>query len=81
MNPGPYHRKYPDAHYAPTKKRAENYHRKVITGTRGFRHCSRFYARVILPLIGYGRGRLFNKPIPRVWHGRKIPGRYIGDGK
>jgi len=44
--------------------------RSLIPG----RYVSSFHARVILPLIGYGRGKLFGKPIPMVRHGRVVPG-------
>ena len=40
------------------------------------RWCSSFTARVILPLTGYGRGKLFGKPIPMVRHGRTVPGKF-----
>ena len=49
--------------------RRKNPHRRLLPGLKW---CSSFEARVIMPLMGYGRGRLFGTHIPRVKHRRPM---------
>lgn len=49
--------------------RRQNPHRRLLPGLKW---CSSFEARVIMPLMGYGRGRLFGTHIPRVKHRRPM---------